>query len=77
MKMEATGSSETSVYNKPTRRHIPEDDILHSHCRENDKSYKECKYLDFEETSSGQPFPMPYFIQIVSPKSSPNRGTYT
>jgi hypothetical protein len=26
--MEATCSSETSVYNKPTRRHIPEDDII-------------------------------------------------
>jgi hypothetical protein len=26
--MEATRSSETSVYNKPTRRHIPEDSIL-------------------------------------------------
>jgi hypothetical protein len=28
LKMEATRSSETSVYNKPTRRHIPEDEIL-------------------------------------------------
>jgi hypothetical protein len=27
--MEATCSSETSVYNKPTRRHMPEDGILH------------------------------------------------
>jgi hypothetical protein len=29
LKMKATRSSETSVCNKPTRRHIPEDDILH------------------------------------------------
>jgi hypothetical protein len=38
--MEETRSSETSVYIKHTRRHIPEDDILHSHCRENLKCYK-------------------------------------
>jgi hypothetical protein len=30
LKMEATRSSETSDYNKPTRRHIPEDDIHHT-----------------------------------------------
>jgi hypothetical protein len=39
LKMEATHSSETSVCNKPTRHHIPEDGILHSHRRENLKSY--------------------------------------
>jgi hypothetical protein len=39
--MEATCSSETSVYSKPTRRHIPEDGILHSHRRENLKSYED------------------------------------
>jgi hypothetical protein len=39
LKMEATRSSETSVYNIPTGRHIPEDGILHSHRHENLKSY--------------------------------------
>jgi hypothetical protein len=42
LKMEAIRSSETSVQStRSTRRHISEDGILHSHRRENFKSYKE------------------------------------
>jgi hypothetical protein len=35
----APGSSETSVFTRATRRNNPEDTILHSHSRENLKSY--------------------------------------
>jgi hypothetical protein len=38
LKMEAIRSSETSVNARSTQRHIPEDDILHSHRCENLKS---------------------------------------
>jgi hypothetical protein len=37
--MEALRSSETLVLTRTTRRHMPEDSVLHSHRRGNLKSY--------------------------------------
>jgi hypothetical protein len=39
MMKKAPGSSETSIFKRVTRRNNPEDTILHSHRRENLKSY--------------------------------------
>jgi hypothetical protein len=52
LKMKAIRSSETSVHTRFTRRHIPEDGILHSHRREKLKSYNsESVWLVFKSRS--------------------------
>jgi hypothetical protein len=55
LRMEATRSSETSVYNKPTQHHC----ILHSHRREDLKSYilQEYSHLSLHRPSY-PPYPM-------------------
>jgi hypothetical protein len=46
MEEEVLSSSETSDLTRATLRDIPEDDIVHSHRRENLKSHKEKKVGD-------------------------------
>jgi hypothetical protein len=55
--VEAIRSSEMSAHTRPTRRHIPEDGIIHSHHCEKLKSHVICitlpnfinkKYLNFQ-----------------------------
>jgi hypothetical protein len=53
--MEEICSTETSFLTRPTRRNIPEDGILHSHSRENLKSYVALTVWAMERRSNMSP----------------------
>jgi hypothetical protein len=53
LRKEALSSSETPFLTRATRRNVPEDTILHSHRREDLKSYMQSVALLTEPTDSG------------------------
>jgi hypothetical protein len=79
---EAPGSSETSVLSRATRRNNPEDTILHSHRRENLKSYivninspQEDYNINSVQTGSGSTQPLVQWIPgDVTPRVTQPEG---
>jgi hypothetical protein len=63
--MEALSSSETSVLTRATRRNILEDGILHSHRRENLKSYTSHNWLIYTCALA-----MAFFVEVPEGKKT-------
>jgi hypothetical protein len=66
--MEAIHSSKTLVVTRVTWHNIPEDDILHSHCRENLKSYiGNCNSMEQNLTTVHRNPPLDPIMDHVNP----------
>jgi hypothetical protein len=78
----ALRSFKTSVRTRDTRRNIPEDDILHSHCREHIKSYMALSGLILWRRSNVSPvrYELGFYIPedgILHSHRSENLKSYT
>jgi hypothetical protein len=74
LKTEVIRSSETSVNARSTQRHIPEDDILHSHCCESLKSYIKTVHLFMEpEGSLSYSLPLVPILSQMNPVHTTRR----
>jgi hypothetical protein len=62
--IEATGFTETSVLTRPTRRHTPEDGILHSHRHE---SCLKSEYILLSFQNSKDPLLSQIYDKMVAP----------
>jgi hypothetical protein len=74
-KMEAIRSSETWVHTRSTRRHIPEDGILHSHRRENLKFYIFKSIFFWKilyESKENVRFPSLFIFELFPSEASPS-----
>jgi hypothetical protein len=73
--MEAVSFSETTVLSRAARGNIPEDAILHSHCREKIKSYL-ARLIDIRPTFQASACPIAVHIRSITAELTYPAGTF-